>query len=273
MARVGRGAVVALPALGAFFIAHLARQDWARLAEERAAGRRWAARAFGVAFLGDVLDVGMHALVVVGLLHHHFQVCARVYACECVCLFVCARECASARRAACAGVLALLCGPPRPPCRLARALSPLPPPPGLRARARAQVGVPIAHSLVHAVEAGGAGVAIVSTVAATLGEVIAARAAYAAQLEVERARVNAAAAAAVEAIDAAAGLGPKAPPAGEAAAAGGQQEPEQGQQQQAQKEEQGEAAGWRWEESGSSGDGAGADARSGSARARDRQEL
>ena len=74
MARIGRGAVVALPALGAFFIAHLAKQDWQRMAEERAAGRRWAARSFMVAFLGDMLDVGMHAVIVFGLLHHHFHV-------------------------------------------------------------------------------------------------------------------------------------------------------------------------------------------------------
>jgi len=74
MARFGRGAVVALPALGAFFIAHLAKQDLQRLREERAAGRAWAARAFLVAFIGDVLDVGMHAVVVLGLLHHNFHV-------------------------------------------------------------------------------------------------------------------------------------------------------------------------------------------------------
>jgi len=38
MARVGRGALVGLPAVGALFVAHLAHQDWHRLIEERAAG-------------------------------------------------------------------------------------------------------------------------------------------------------------------------------------------------------------------------------------------
>jgi hypothetical protein len=38
MARVGRGALVGLPAVGALFVAHLAHQDWHRLGEERAAG-------------------------------------------------------------------------------------------------------------------------------------------------------------------------------------------------------------------------------------------
>jgi hypothetical protein len=38
MARVGRGALVGLPAVGALFVAHLAHQDWHRLVEERAAG-------------------------------------------------------------------------------------------------------------------------------------------------------------------------------------------------------------------------------------------
>jgi hypothetical protein len=39
MSRVGRGALVGLPAIGALFVAHLAHQDWDRLTEERAAGR------------------------------------------------------------------------------------------------------------------------------------------------------------------------------------------------------------------------------------------
>lgn len=38
LARIGRGALVGLPAVGALFVAHLAHQDWHRLAEERAAG-------------------------------------------------------------------------------------------------------------------------------------------------------------------------------------------------------------------------------------------
>jgi hypothetical protein len=77
LARVGRGAMVALPALGAFFIAHLAAQDWRRMAEERGAGRPWAARSFLLAFVGDAVDVALHAVVVAGLLHQHFQASAR----------------------------------------------------------------------------------------------------------------------------------------------------------------------------------------------------
>ena len=41
MARVGRGALVGLPAVGALFVAHLAHQDWHRLTEERAAGEQY----------------------------------------------------------------------------------------------------------------------------------------------------------------------------------------------------------------------------------------
>jgi len=39
MARIGRGALVGLPAIGALFVAHLAHQDWDRLHEERKAGQ------------------------------------------------------------------------------------------------------------------------------------------------------------------------------------------------------------------------------------------
>lgn len=111
------------------------------MAEERAAGRGWAARAFLVAFLGDALDVGLHALVVAGLMHQHFA-----------------------------------------------------------------FGPPVAHAVVHAAEAVGAGVAVLATAAATIGEVVAARAAMRARHEEERRRVDAAAAAAVAALDEAAGL-------------------------------------------------------------------
>jgi hypothetical protein len=38
------------------------------------AGNLSAAAAFAVAFLGDVLDVAAHVVVVTGLLHTHFQV-------------------------------------------------------------------------------------------------------------------------------------------------------------------------------------------------------
>jgi hypothetical protein len=38
------------------------------------AGNVSAAAAFAVAFLGDVLDVAAHVVVVTGLLHTHFQV-------------------------------------------------------------------------------------------------------------------------------------------------------------------------------------------------------
>lgn len=38
------------------------------------AGNLSAAAAFAVAFLGDVLDVAAHIVVVTGLLHTHFQV-------------------------------------------------------------------------------------------------------------------------------------------------------------------------------------------------------
>ncbi|KAF8056467.1 hypothetical protein HT031_006324 [Scenedesmus sp. PABB004] len=73
MSRIGRGALVGLPAVGALFVAHLAHQDWDRMREERAAGNRASAGAFAVALLGDVLDVAAHVVVVAGLLHTHFQ--------------------------------------------------------------------------------------------------------------------------------------------------------------------------------------------------------
>jgi hypothetical protein len=38
------------------------------------AGNLSAAAAFAVAFLGDVLDVAAHVVVVTGLMHTHFQV-------------------------------------------------------------------------------------------------------------------------------------------------------------------------------------------------------
>jgi len=89
--------------------------------------------------------------------------------------------------------------PPSPP-------HPIPIPIPIPPHPHTQIGIPIAHSLVHAVEASGVGIALVSTAAATLGEVIATRALLAAQREEERRRVDALAARAVEAIDSAGGL-------------------------------------------------------------------
>ncbi len=83
------------------------------------------------------------------------------------------------------------------------------------------MGIPIAHSLVHAVEASGVAVALVSTAAATVGEVISTRALLAAERENERRRVDAAAAAAVDAINRAAGLGRGDGTGGEGEAVGG----------------------------------------------------
>ncbi|EFJ42337.1 hypothetical protein VOLCADRAFT_97607 [Volvox carteri f. nagariensis] len=74
LARVGRGAMVALPAIGALFVAHLAHQDYERMVEERANGHLAAFLGFLVAFTFDVLDVLAHIVVVVGLMHQHFQV-------------------------------------------------------------------------------------------------------------------------------------------------------------------------------------------------------
>ncbi|GLI62676.1 hypothetical protein VaNZ11_005352 [Volvox africanus] len=74
LARVGRGAMVALPAIGALFVAHLAHQDYERMVEERHNGHLEAFLCFLVAFTFDVLDVLAHIVVVVGLLHQHFQV-------------------------------------------------------------------------------------------------------------------------------------------------------------------------------------------------------
>ncbi|GIL69497.1 hypothetical protein Vretimale_13600 [Volvox reticuliferus] len=74
LARVGRGAMVALPAIGALFVAHLAHQDYERMMEERHNGHLAAFLGFLVAFTFDVLDVLAHIAVVVGLLHQHFQV-------------------------------------------------------------------------------------------------------------------------------------------------------------------------------------------------------
>jgi hypothetical protein len=44
-----------------------------------------AAAAFAVAFLGDVLDVAAHVVVVTGLLHTHFQVSLVAVHCSCTC--------------------------------------------------------------------------------------------------------------------------------------------------------------------------------------------
>jgi hypothetical protein len=66
--------MVALPALGAFFVAHLAHQDWHRMEQELENRNVWAARSFMVAFVGDAMDVAFHVVVVLGLLYTHFQV-------------------------------------------------------------------------------------------------------------------------------------------------------------------------------------------------------
>ncbi|KAF6258506.1 hypothetical protein COO60DRAFT_1626402 [Scenedesmus sp. NREL 46B-D3] len=52
MSRIGRGALVGLPAVGALFVAHLAHQDWDRLKEERTAAVGTVA-----ATLGEILTV------------------------------------------------------------------------------------------------------------------------------------------------------------------------------------------------------------------------
>ena len=66
--------MVALPAVGALFVAHLAHQDWHRMEQERENRNVWAARSFMVAFVGDAMDVAFHVVVVLGLLYTHFQV-------------------------------------------------------------------------------------------------------------------------------------------------------------------------------------------------------
>ncbi len=38
LSRIGRGALVGLPALGLLFVGHLARQDWVRALQEHTAG-------------------------------------------------------------------------------------------------------------------------------------------------------------------------------------------------------------------------------------------
>lgn len=51
--------MVALPAIGALFVAHLAHQDYERMVEEKQEGHRNAFLAFLVAFTFDV--VGLYA--------------------------------------------------------------------------------------------------------------------------------------------------------------------------------------------------------------------
>ncbi len=46
---------MALPAIGALFVAHLAHQDYHRLCEERAARNRPAALGFALAFTCDLV--------------------------------------------------------------------------------------------------------------------------------------------------------------------------------------------------------------------------
>jgi hypothetical protein len=64
-----------------------------------------------------------------------------------------------------------------------------------------QVGIPVDHHLLHMVEKGGLIVAAVGTVAATLGEILAVRALMRKEHDKTRQKVEAAAAAAVEALE------------------------------------------------------------------------
>ena len=68
-----------------------------------------------------------------------------------------------------------------------------------------QVGIPVDHHLLHFVEAGGLAVAVVGTIAATVGELLAVRAIWKVQREKKQAQLDAAATAAVAAWDEASG--------------------------------------------------------------------
>jgi hypothetical protein len=52
--------MVALPAVGALFVAHLARQDWRRMQQESGPGAGPARYSFAAAFALDTLDVAAH---------------------------------------------------------------------------------------------------------------------------------------------------------------------------------------------------------------------
>jgi hypothetical protein len=68
-----------------------------------------------------------------------------------------------------------------------------------------QVGIPVDHHLLHSVEAGGLAVAAVGTVAATVGELLAVRAIWKVTRDKKQQELDAAATAAVAALDAASG--------------------------------------------------------------------
>lgn len=62
LARIGRGALVGLPAIGALFVAHLAHQDWHRLQEERGNGESQGMAACLIALLCALLTALLCAL-------------------------------------------------------------------------------------------------------------------------------------------------------------------------------------------------------------------
>lgn len=78
MARVGRGALVGLPAVGALFVAHLAHQDWHRLAEERAAGK-YVVAVTGHTVLAVLWQCNKCGSGSPGLHHHHVM----QFMCQC----------------------------------------------------------------------------------------------------------------------------------------------------------------------------------------------
>ncbi|CAG9466690.1 unnamed protein product [Pedinophyceae sp. YPF-701] len=74
LARAARGLTVAIPAIGALFVAHLARQDYLRWRTEEKAGEPHVARAFLAAFTLDCADAVAHVVVVAALLHQHMGI-------------------------------------------------------------------------------------------------------------------------------------------------------------------------------------------------------
>jgi hypothetical protein len=72
--RIGRGIIIALPALGSLFVLHLVNEDRKRAVLEAAKGNRNAARAFWLAFLCDASDLGAHVVIITSLLNIHYGV-------------------------------------------------------------------------------------------------------------------------------------------------------------------------------------------------------
>lgn len=72
--KIGRVAMVAVPAVGALFVSNLVMNDYQRLMQERRANNLPAAVGFVVALVCDTVDVVLHVFVAVGLMHHHFKV-------------------------------------------------------------------------------------------------------------------------------------------------------------------------------------------------------